>query len=167
VKRGFAYLSRNQREDGAWVPLWFGNQQAPRQENPVVGTARVLLAYAASRHTTAEAERGIKFLLNAQNADSGWGGASGVASSVEETALALIALTAWRGREGVAEAVQRGAEYLVRRVEDGTWVHPAPLGLYFARLWYAEQMYPLSWTVEALAGVAGGEPPGSPGVCVA
>jgi len=66
----------------------------------------------------------------------------------------------WRERAKVAEAVERGAEYLVRRVEDGTWVQPAPLGLYFASLWYAEQMYPLSWAVEALAGVAGSEPPG-------
>lgn len=157
-ERGFAYLARSQREDGAWVPLWFGNQRAPRQENPVLGTARVLLAYAGSRPDAAEALRGVEFLARAQNADGGWGGASGVVSSVEETALAVVALVHWRQQERVGEAVGRGAEYLVRRVEDGSWLQPAPIGLYFARLWYGEEMYPLSWTVEALARAAQTEP---------
>jgi hypothetical protein len=38
-----------QRADGSWVPLWFGNQDHPAEENPVYGTAKVLLAYAARR----------------------------------------------------------------------------------------------------------------------
>ena len=37
---GVKYLSVSQREDGAWVPLWFGNQSAPGEENPTYGTAR-------------------------------------------------------------------------------------------------------------------------------
>ncbi len=39
------YLRRTQRPDGAYVPLWFGNQQAPGHQSPVYGTARVLAAY--------------------------------------------------------------------------------------------------------------------------
>jgi hypothetical protein len=27
---------------------------------------------------------------------------------------------------------------------------PSPIGLYFARLWYSEEAYPVIWTVEAL-----------------
>ncbi len=167
LERGFAYLARNQREDGAWVPLWFGNQHAPRQENPVLGTARVLLAYAASQPDASEALRGVEFLAHAQNADGGWGGANSVVSSVEETAQAVVALAHWRQQQRVEEAVGRGAEYLVGRVEDGTWLRPAPIGLYFARLWYAEEMYPLSWTVAALARAAQTEPFGRASVYLA
>ena len=36
------YLASQQRADGAWVPLWFGNQAAADDENPTYGTARVL-----------------------------------------------------------------------------------------------------------------------------
>ncbi len=32
LERGLAYLNRTQQEDGAWVPLWFGNQYHPREE---------------------------------------------------------------------------------------------------------------------------------------
>jgi squalene-hopene/tetraprenyl-beta-curcumene cyclase len=34
VHRGLAYLARQQRADGAWLPLWFGNQYAPEDANP-------------------------------------------------------------------------------------------------------------------------------------
>src|SRR5262249_7231790 len=40
-----AFLARAQRPDGSWLPLWFGNQHAPDDENPTYGTARVLAAY--------------------------------------------------------------------------------------------------------------------------
>src|SRR5439155_8918453 len=42
--RALDYLRRAQRRDGAFVPLWFGNQYAPGEENPTYGTSRVLLA---------------------------------------------------------------------------------------------------------------------------
>ena len=29
VQAGFRYLARQQRPDGSWVPLWFGNQNDP------------------------------------------------------------------------------------------------------------------------------------------
>ena len=41
--RGLSYLSRTQRSDGAWIPLWFGNEAAPLRENPVCRTAQVLI----------------------------------------------------------------------------------------------------------------------------
>ena len=43
--RALAYLAREQRPDGSWLPLWFGNQHAPDDVNPVYGTSRVLAAY--------------------------------------------------------------------------------------------------------------------------
>lgn len=75
IRRGFAFLLRHQRGDGAWVPLWFGNQDDAAEENPVYGTARVLLAYSdCGRSDTPEARRGLNWLIRAQNADGGWGG---------------------------------------------------------------------------------------------
>src|SRR4029077_13482780 len=91
--RGLAYLDRMQRPDGSWLPLWFGNQHAPNDENPTYGTARVLAAYRDLYIMNTEpARRGIAWLLAAQNADGGWGGAGGVPSSMEETALAVEVL---------------------------------------------------------------------------
>ena len=146
---GLLYLRRQQRPDGSWLPLWFGNQHAPDDINPVYGTARVLAAYRElNRADTEEARRGVEFLLEVQNADGGWGGAKGTPSSVEETALAvevLIDLATPR-----AAAVERGLEYLMRRVEDGSFIEPSPIGFYFAKLWYFEKLYPIIFTVAAL-----------------
>ncbi|MGV2340750.1 MAG UNVERIFIED_CONTAM: hypothetical protein LVR18_44460 [Planctomycetaceae bacterium] len=44
MQRGLAYLSKQQRPDGTWLPLWFGNQHHPHDENPLYGTTRVLRA---------------------------------------------------------------------------------------------------------------------------
>src|SRR5690606_3619918 len=45
TEQGLAYLAREQRPDGSWLPLWFGNQHAPDDINPSYGTAKVLAAY--------------------------------------------------------------------------------------------------------------------------
>jgi len=149
--RGFRYLQATQREDGSWVPLWFGNQSAPGQHNPVFGTARVLAAYADCRRADERAaRRGVDYLLRVQNEDGGWGGAEGVASSIEETAVAISALSRFGHRAQVKEAIGNALTYLLARVEDGSWTEATPIGLYFASLWYTEILYPVAWTVEAL-----------------
>jgi squalene-hopene/tetraprenyl-beta-curcumene cyclase len=151
VGRGFGYLAAAQRQDGSWVPLWFGDQRVASEANPVLGTARVLAAYGdCERADDPHCEAGLKYLRRAQNDDGGWGGASGVASSVEQTALAVSALCRFSGDTEIDEVIERGAEYLVGRVEDGTWTEAEPIGLYFASLWYTEALYPVAWTVEAL-----------------
>ncbi len=150
VRGWWLYLNRTQRADGSWVPLWFGNQYAPEHENPVLGTARVLQALSEREPDSEMAQRGLAYLIGAQRADGGWGGAADVAPSVEETARAVVALGGWPDDDRAHEAMMRGARYLVGRVEDGSWTGPAPSGLYFASLWYSEQMYPMTWTVEDL-----------------
>jgi squalene-hopene/tetraprenyl-beta-curcumene cyclase len=149
INIGLAYLVRNQRPDGSWLPLWFGNQHAPNDGNPTYGTARVLAAYRdLDMMDTEPARRGVTWLLSAQNRDGGWGGAKDVPSSVEETALAIEALL--DAKPPAAEAVNRGLEYLVQQVAAGGLNNPTPIGFYFAKLWYFEKLYPIIFTVAAL-----------------
>jgi squalene-hopene/tetraprenyl-beta-curcumene cyclase len=153
VRRGLAYLTRTQRPDGGWLPLWFGNQHAPDDENPVYGTARVLAAYRdLGRLGDPAARRGADLLVRLQNPDGGWGGSAGCPSSVEETALAAEALLDAAGPQ--SPAVVRGLAWLVARVEDGAFRTASPIGFYFAKLWYYERLYPLIFTVSALGRAA-------------
>jgi len=161
VERGLDYLKQAQRPNGAWVPLWFGNQYAPNQENPVYGTARVLLGllrlprHLASTHTEMPT-RAAEWLLSVQNPDGGWGGDKGVASSIEETALAVDALAEYIGYVGAAasqavrSAVSQGVAWLLDQAKTDAAMTASPIGLYFAKLWYFEELYPLIFTVSAL-----------------
>ncbi|QEF96929.1 Squalene--hopene cyclase [Stieleria maiorica] len=113
-RRALRYLSRQQQPDGAWMPLWFGNQDRDDESNPIYGTAKVLIAGGTAPRQEAAA---CDYLVQNQNADGGWGGGASVAekirslvesdpefasiapqipegleSSVEETGLAVEAL---------------------------------------------------------------------------
>jgi squalene-hopene/tetraprenyl-beta-curcumene cyclase len=151
LARGLVYLSRSQHADGYWVPLWFGNQAAPEEENRTYGTAQVAISLAVladagipSAHRLAESGR--RWLLSAQNGDGGWGGAPGVASSIEETSVSLRALAG----SSHADAAERGRQWLIRAAGEAP-LPAAPIGLYFARLWYSERLYPLLFAVHALS----------------
>lgn len=149
LSSGLAFLAAQQRDDGSWLPLWFGNQHAPADENPTYGTTRVLAAYRDLDMMDAKPVRAaIGWLLRAQNADGGWGGAPDTPSSIEETALAVdILLDAGLQAEG---AVNKGLAWLVDKVEAGGLESPTPIGFYFAKLWYYEKIYPIIFTVAAL-----------------
>ncbi len=156
AERAVEYLRGVQRADGAWVPLWFGNEAAPDDENPLYGTARVLPALLAVEQTSEVRQmrdRALRWLTEAQNGDGGWGGDRGLPSSVEETALGVFA--AARAATAMKDAApaslaRRGARWLAERTAGGTEFEPAPIGFYFARLWYFERLYPLVFTVAAL-----------------
>jgi squalene-hopene/tetraprenyl-beta-curcumene cyclase len=162
------YLRRSQRGDGAWMPLWFGNQGAANEANPTYGTARVLTGLAEFTDEPQASEmidRGAAWLVSAQAPGGGWGGERDAPVSIEETAVAVEALAALSagGPEGAGHehtrearsAVQRGVGWLVEHTDRGRAFAPSPIGLYFARLWYYEEFYPLIFTVAALQRAAG------------
>jgi squalene-hopene/tetraprenyl-beta-curcumene cyclase len=155
LRRGLRALERTQQPDGSWLPLWFGNQHHANEENPSYGTTRVLLALSSlDQLETPMARAGYAWLLDAQHADGSWSG--GIAadrqepSSVEETAVAVEALAVGPADSLVESACRRGMEWLVTAVEEDCYRNPAPIGFYFAKLWYYEQLYPLVFTVAAL-----------------
>ena len=143
------YLANTQAADGSWCPLWFGNEHHAEQVNPTYGTARVVLATLDSR--------GAEWLVDCMGADGGVGGGPGLPASIEETALAVEALArvaaesravGLRGR--ASAAVASGVSWLLEHTAAGTRFPAAPIGLYFAKLWYDEELYPLAFTVAAL-----------------
>ena len=152
--RAIDFLVVDQRDDGTWTPLWFGNEAAPAEENPVYGTARVLRgldgALVDAARIAASRRRAMTWLLEAQNDDGGWGGSRDVPSSIEETGSALTALGAADDPQ-VATAVARGARWLVDAVSAPDVMTASPVGLYFARLWYFEDLYPIVFALSGLA----------------
>lgn len=161
-KRAVAYLNATQHDDGSWIPLWFGNEHAPGENNPVHGTAMVVQALAdgcrVNNSAQAALQQGVDFLIASQHPSGGWGGARGVDPTVEETANAVQALAACLNLLALSdselkflvEPVQRGARWLIEQTQNGMVFPAAPIGLYFARLWYHEKTYPVIWTLAAL-----------------
>ena len=165
------FLTKRQREDGSWLPLWFGNQHQAEEDNPTHGTSRVLrgllvaddqstsfnpkpqaMAQDGSSNAVAcgsglnNLDRGRQWLLSAQNDDGGFGGDVGLPSTIEETALAIDALA----NRDASDETSRACQWLADRTGGGTSFPPSPIGFYFAKLWYYEELYPLVFTVAAL-----------------
>ena len=151
TERAVRFLAATQADDGSWKALWFGNQYAADHANRVIGTAKVLRALAVVRHRFDGKQKAMAYLIAQQNEDGGWGGERGIASTMEETAQAVGALASWRNDPEVAQSVGNGIEFLLRGIDEGRLARPAPIGLYFASLWYSERLYPVIWTLEALA----------------
>jgi squalene-hopene/tetraprenyl-beta-curcumene cyclase len=170
LDRAGRYLARVQHGDGGFAPLWFGNEAAPGEVNLTYGTAKVLpaldaLADSGVGGAAGMADRAARWLAAAQQPDGGWsaGRCAGVGStgkgaegdprpSIEETAQAVGALAAHAGRDRDADfvAIRRGLTWLRTATRDGSHFPAAPIGLYFARLWYSEALYPLIFTVGAI-----------------
>ncbi len=150
------YLTGTQRNDGAWVPLWFGNQHSTDDENPTYGTAKVLTAlndiveYNSIR-ITSPAKGAADWLIHAQKPDGSWSGGGDWPASIEETALALEALAGCPFQlDGLENAIDTGTRWLIKKVEADEWTNASPIGFYFAKLWYYEKLYPMIYTVGAL-----------------
>lgn len=150
INRAIDYLTKNQSEDGSWLPLWFGNQLTKNKTNPIYGTAKVCTYLNDCMALTDEimmtgiirlVEKARSFLMKQQNTDGSWGGEKGVTGSIEETALAICALAPYN-----RFACLKGLQWLAERKD----LTPAPIGLYFALLWYDEELYPVIYYTEAL-----------------
>jgi squalene-hopene/tetraprenyl-beta-curcumene cyclase len=160
IRQGVDYLTAQQLDDGSWLPLWFGNQQHPQELNAVYGTARVLCALGELNLLgTVAARRAIHALLRWQHASGGWSGggagpdvpsAAASPASVEETALAVEGLLSAKHDPSVQQAISQGVAWLVEAVETNRHREAAPIGFYFAKLWYYERLYPLIFTASAL-----------------
>ena len=93
-------------------------------------------------------DRATSWLVNAQHDDGGFGAAPGVSPTIEETALATEALS--MQAEPFAARIERATAWLAAATADGTRFPASPIGLYFAKLWYSERLYPIIFTVSAL-----------------
>ena len=155
IFRSFGYLWKVQKENGSWVPLWFGNQNTSDRSNPVYGTAKVYI-YLKDCLLSDRLEENMKkdigkllsraqyYLLKQQNSDGSWGGELGISGTIEESSLAISALA------GIDNsACLKGFDWLENEyIKNG--MKSNPIGLYFAMLWYDEKMFPLIYYTEAL-----------------
>ncbi len=151
LERMYNWLERHQQEGGQWTPLWFGDQDARDEKNPVYGTATLMDYLYTLNDTRAQAlaDKGKDYLQQSQNADGGWGGQEGVRSKVTLTCKALSALAA--SKDGSVESsLRKGVDYLFACFENGTLYNREPIGLYFARLWYSEELYNMTYLLKAL-----------------
>lgn len=168
IQKATEYLRQSQHPNGSWLPLWFGNENTRNHTNPVYGTARVLTGLSSISDFSPNRPlpmvlKGVNYLLDAQNQDGGWGGDRLIKSTIEETSVALSALIdsfqnfTWAGitsaeqtRQNIKSSIQRGANWILENYKDGRDIQPAPIGLYFAKLWYYEKLYPLIFASAAL-----------------
>ena len=149
------YLEKNQDVSGYWNPLWFGNQLTADKKNPVYGTAKVttyindcllVKQMRPELRTRLEkmSEKACSYLHSQQNADGSWGGEKGIVGTIEETALAICALSYVHKVK-----CKKGLEWLAEKYS-AEHVRSSPIGLYFATLWYDEKLYPTIYYTEAL-----------------
>jgi len=116
----------------------------PDDANPYYGTAKVLLALAETKKETPMTHNGLRYLIGSQNMDGSWG------NSIEETAVVVQALSEFADRPEVATVYHRGLNGLLDAVESDRFLQASPIGLYFAKLWYYEDLYPIIFTASAL-----------------
>jgi len=180
IDAGRTYVLSQQHDDGSWTPLWFGNQENADEENRIYGTSRVLVALRGlGELSTAAAKRATDWLVSVQHVSGGWGAiphrgeqsASGKAQatrpvrtsagdsrvsialpcSVEETAWAVEALSGNAETPATHAALEEGLDWLVRAVNENRHRDAAPVGFYFAKLWYYERLYPVLFATAALS----------------
>ena len=152
--QGLKYLNSNQKTDGSFAPLWFGCESAKDELNSTYGTTHVLFACVGRiKEMIVIQARALTWLRSIQNPDGGFGGCAGAPSTAEETGLALRALVV-SGVDPHEDCCTRAAKWLIEHQRpDGSW-NPAPIGFYFAVLWYYEELYPLVYALGGLGALS-------------
>ena len=150
IRRMLRWMKKIQAADGSVIPLWFGDQDAKDEKSPVYGTTMTVEYLSYSKDPVAQeiAAKGLRFILASQNDDGGWGGAKDVRSKVTLTARALSALASFPDVD--MDIIERGFNYLYGAYTKGELLRPEPIGLYFSRLWYSEDMYNITFVLNAL-----------------
>ena len=140
LKRGVDYLLAEQEKDGSWFGRWGANY--------VYGTWSALCALNAAGlpHDHESYRRAVKWLVDIQNADGGWGedlssykmdykGYEPAPSTASQTAWALLALMA--AGDVDHPAVARGVAYLQQHQENhGLWNEARYTATGFPRVFY-------------------------------
>jgi squalene-hopene/tetraprenyl-beta-curcumene cyclase len=154
IHKALLYLRSVQAKEGYWLPLWFGNPFAKNQLNPIYGTARVLIALSDFSEETVRVmiKPAIDWLVSKQKPDGSWSADGQCESTREETAIAIQALVTNKTRCGAdtQQAVMQGLCWLV--AQENVSDKSAPIGLYFARLWYYEPLYKVIFEAGAFRG---------------
>jgi squalene-hopene/tetraprenyl-beta-curcumene cyclase len=153
VRGGLKYLASAQHPNGTWIPLWFGNQQAHGHENPLYGTARVLISleHLSPSLNSLLKEKLIKaqgWIIVNQQEHGGWGATKESPATIEETGLALQALSTNKNTD--RDVLRMGLDWLAQATQEGTTFPPSPIGLYFSKLWYSEELYPLIFSCSGM-----------------
>ena len=150
MNRMLLWMKKIQQSDGSWTPLWFGDQHAPNELSPVYGTAVAVEHLSISSNPAARelAAKGAAYLVSTQNDDNGWGGAKGAPSKVTLTAKAIGALASFSTQ--YPDTLKTGFEFIEAAFKSGKLENREPIGLYFARLWYSEELYNIVFVLNAL-----------------
>jgi squalene-hopene/tetraprenyl-beta-curcumene cyclase len=139
------WLIDAQNDDGGWgggasIKEWLQSHVSPDLEvsSSVEETALAVDALAT-------------VLLSGRNLEAGSGVQTGCTpGDSRQDGSKLSSQETAAGNHACPEAIIRGVEFLLGSVDDGRHRVPWPIGFYFAKLWYHEQLYPLVFATTAL-----------------
>ena len=140
AQRGVLWLTKVQHAGGGWGAVI--NSQSGKKSRTDPRTKLEVSSGRESQNNQAVLGRAVK----AQTTEI-----PEMTSSIEETALAVEALLPF-ALEGdpITTAVEQGISWLSEAVLEGRHWQPAPIGFYFAKLWYYERLYPQIFATRTL-----------------
>ena len=156
------FIESRQRSDGCWLPNCWGSPYHPDRTNPVYGTSLILRSlWGAGRPCTETARLGVEWLVAHGNIDGGFGGDGGEPggrgehSTIEETSMAILALSGTRKDPQLWKCVtpvwERAVRWLVTTCECGEMWRASPIGRSTLKTLYSNELWPYLLTTEALA----------------